>query len=60
MRRASHGLSDAERAKIHGKINGAKALEASEKMRAYLENKARKQREAMERKYGVGSLSERV
>ena len=26
-------------------------------MRAYLENKARKQREAMERKYGVGSLS---
>ena len=28
-----HGLSDAERAKIHGKINGAKALEASEKMR---------------------------
>ncbi|ACO67754.1 predicted protein [Micromonas commoda] len=53
----SHGLSDAEKAKIHGKINGAKALEASEKMRAYLENKARKQREAMERKYGVGSLS---
>ena len=52
-----HGLSDAERAKIHGKINGAKALEASEKMRAYLENKARKQREAMERRYGVGSLS---
>ena len=53
----SHGLSDAEKAKIHGKINGAKALEASEKMRAYLKNKARKQREAMERKYGVGSLS---
>ena len=52
-----HGLSDAEKAKIHGKINGAKALEASEKMRAYLENKARKQREAMERRYGVGSLS---
>lgn len=54
----SHGLSDAEKAKIHGKINGAKALEASEKMRAYLENKARKQREAMERRYGVSSRSE--
>lgn len=54
---APHGLSDAEKAKIHGKINGAKSLVASEKMRAYLDNRARKQREAMERRYGVAPSS---
>ena len=54
---APHGLSDAEKAKIHGKINGAKSLVASEKMRAYLDNRARKQREAMESRYGVAPSS---
>ena len=54
---APHGLSDAERAKTHGKINGAKSLVASEKMRAYLDNRARKQREAMESRYGVAPSS---